>query len=277
MGVMTREEFDSFAGLIYRKTGIRFEPKKMYFLEKRIGKRMKALECETISEYIRVLRFRDRNGRELQNLTDILTVNETYFFRDFPQLRAFGEHCLEEVATRKVRAGDYTLRIWSAACSTGEEPYTLAVILKEMLENYRLWNIRIIASDIDRNVLAKAERGAYNARSIRDVPEEYLEKHFIERKNGYHINAGIKSMVQFEHLNLSDRSAIRLNHGFDFIFCRNLLIYFDDKSRKNLVDHFYVALNSGGFIFLGSSESIGRMNTAFRMKRAGDYLVYYKN
>lgn len=277
MANITASEFETLSDFIYSKTGIRFEYKKLYFISKRIKKRMDALGIQTVSEYTRMLRFADPVGQEFQRLTDLLTINETYFFRDFPQLQAFAEHCLLDLAEAKAKRGDLTMNIWSAGCSTGEEPYTLAIILFEMLDNFPSWNIKILASDIDFTVLDKAKKGIYGDRSLRDMPSSYLRRHFRERSDSlYSVSKQIRKMVRFEHINLSDKNEIRKKRGFDFIFCRNVLIYFDDVSRKRLVDQFYVALNPGGYTFLGSSESVGRISTAFKIKRAGGYIVYYK-
>jgi len=278
LAFITIDEFEQLSLFIYRMTGIRFESKKLYFISKRVEKRMELLGIETVSEYIKKLRFSDPDNEEFQHLTDLVTINETYFFRDFPQLQAFAEHALPDLIQRKAARGDHTLKIWSAGCSTGEEPYTLAIILLEMLDNFDNWNIEIIASDINLKILDKAEKGIYMQRSIRDVPPEYLQHHFHKKEDElYSVSKEIRKMVQFEHLNLTDKAALRKKKGFDFIFCRNVIIYFDDISRKNLVDQFYIALNQGGYIFLGSSESIGRISTAFKIKRAGGYLVYYKD
>lgn len=278
MANITASEFESLSDFIYRKTGIRFEPKKLYFISNRIRKRMRSLGIETVSEYIRLLRFADPRNLEFQKLTDLLTINETYFFRDFSQLQAFAEHCLIEVAKKKTAAGDRTLRIWSAGCSTGDEPYTLGIILLEMLDDIPRWDISIMASDIDLTALEKARKAVYETRSLRDVPSSYLKTHFQKQADGrYKISDKIRHMVKFEHINLSEKEAIRKKKGFDFIFCRNVLIYFDDLSRKRLVDQFYVALNPGGYIFLGSSESVGRISTAFKLRRAGNgFIVYTK-
>ncbi|MDM8514833.1 protein-glutamate O-methyltransferase CheR [Desulfobacterales bacterium HSG16] len=277
MANITAEEFDTLSDFIYKKTGIRFESRKLYFISKRIGKRIDELGVETVAEYIRMLRFADPVNQEFQKLTDLLTINETYFFRDFPQLQAFAEHCLSEVEKKKNAVKDNTIRIWSAGCSTGEEPYTIAIILLEMLNYFSTWKIEIIANDIDLTVLSKAKQAVYGKRSLRDVPQEYLDRYFIKKDSeSYVLQKKVKKMVQFEHVNLSEKKEIRKKRGFDFIFCRNLLIYFDDISRKRLVDQFYVALNEGGYVFLGSSESPGRISTAFKLKRAGGYIVYYK-
>jgi chemotaxis protein methyltransferase CheR len=274
---LTTDEFDRITDFVYRKVGIRFEAKKVYFVSKRIDTRMEALDIASPSDYLRYLKFSDPQGFEFQNLVNLLTVNETYFFRDFLQFEAFAEHCLSEVVARKIAVGDNKIRIWSAGCSTGEEAYTISIILHEMFDDVGQWDVKILASDIDENVLKRAASGDYDLRSVKEVPGEYLTKYFQKGRNGtYHIGKKARELVSFEHLNLSGMSTVRLKKGFDFIFCRNVLIYFDDFSRKKIVDHFYVALNKGGFIFLGPSESVGRISTAFKLKRLGTHLVYCK-
>lgn len=270
------DEFKLLGDFIYRKTGIRYEEKKIYYLNKRVGSRMETLGMDSVAEYLRYIRFID-DGSELQQLINLITVNETYFFREYEQLQSFAEVCLPEIVSRKEAKGDRRLRIWSAGCSSGEEPYTLAIILHEMLDDFDKWNIEILATDIDKVILQRAMDGIYTDRSIKDVPDEYLERHFFRSLGGtYRVSSDIKDMVTFEHLNLYDKPSMRSYKGLDFIFCRNVLIYFDEASRKDVVDHFYVALNRGGFIFLGSSESASRVTTAFKIRRAGEMLVYCK-
>ncbi len=274
---ITLEEYERITELIYKRTGIRFEPNKMYFVAKRIEKRIEALNMSSVKEYIRYLYFIDKDGTEFQNLVELLTINETYFFRDFPQLKTFAEYCLTEVAERKAKVGDKSITLWSVGCSSGEEPYTLAIIIREMLDNLDSWNISILAVDIDTDAIEKAKTGIYDERSVKYVPLEYIEKYFSILNDGkYRISEEIKSMVSFSYLNLGDRLSLRRYRGFDFIFCRNVLIYFDDISRKQVVDHFYIALNRGGYIFLGSSESLNRITNAFKLKRMGGNLVYVK-
>ncbi|MFH1135609.1 MAG: protein-glutamate O-methyltransferase CheR [Pseudomonadota bacterium] len=275
--LLTLDTFEKIADVVYRQTGLRYETKKMYFLSKRIEKRATTLGLATLEDYVKILKYSDPRGQELQSLIELLTVNETYFFRDFRQLTAFAEHCLEEVAQKKRIARKKRIRIWSAGCSTGEEPYTLGIILREMLEDFSEWDITILATDIDRNVVNTAKKRCYSKTSLRDVPSEYLRRYFMPGSNGdYKLCADFSPMINFEYLNLMDKTALRQHQGFDFIFCRNVLIYFDEVSRKQVVDHFYMALNPGGFVFLGSSESVGQINTAFKVKRTGDHLVYYR-
>lgn len=273
-------QFDVFSSLrdyISEKLGIYFGDNKVPFLEKRIKHRLDFLDIKSFKAYYHHLRFADTDGFELQALTDLITTNETYMFREFEQLEGFANHCLPEVYYRKKEQGDKTLRIWSAGCSSGEEPYTLAIIIKEVLEDHEDWDIQITATDIDTNVLDKAKKGVYSDRSVKHVPKEYYNRHFKTEKDGHRVLPSTKALVNFRHLNLHDRRVMRQHRGYDFIFCRNVLIYFDDAARKAVVDHFYTGLEKDGFIFLGHSESIGRISRAFRLRRMDDHLVYSKS
>jgi chemotaxis protein methyltransferase CheR len=213
----------------------------------------------------------------MQALANLITTNETYMFREFEQLQAFADHCLPMILKSREAANDRTLRIWSAGCSSGEEPYTLAIILKEVMHDFRSWDIKIKATDIDQVRLEMARRAVYEERSVHEIPPEYFDRHITRLPAGFFaIKPETAKLVELEHLNLNDRLAMRNMRQFDFIFCRNVLIYFDDASRKAVVDHFYNALKPGGFIFLGHSESIGRISTAFKLLRVGQHLVYRK-
>lgn len=269
------DDFNDLTNFIYKKSGIKFEVKKMYFINKRVAKRLEELRMDNVRDYMRYLKFKD-DGTEMQELMNLLTVNETYFFREFHTLEVFAEHCLQEIIEEKQKRGDKKLRIWSAGCSTGEEPYTLGIIVREMLDDYAKWDVEILASDIDENVLERAQRACYDDRSVKDVPNAYYSKYFDVVKGCHCPSDEIRDMIKFEHLNLMDRMTMRKKRNFDFVFCRNVLIYFDEISRKQVVDHFYISLNKGGYIFLGHSESVGRITTAFKMKRFGSSVVYYK-
>ncbi|WP_022849676.1 CheR family methyltransferase [Limisalsivibrio acetivorans] len=276
MFLVTLEDYKDLTAFIYKKSGIKFEDKKRYFINKRIEKRINVLKLESARDYLRYLKFKDKEGEEFQELMNLLTVNETYFFREFSTLEVFAEFCLQEIADKKAAEGDRTIRIWSAGCSSGEEPYTLAIITREMLDSPDDWNIEVVATDIDQTALDKGREARYDDRSVKDVPDEYYAKYF-DYVNGFHMpKKEVRQMVKFEHMNLMDRLTMRKKRGFNFIFCRNVLIYFDEISRKQVVDHYYIALNKGGYIFLGHSESVGRITTAFSIKKFGRNVVYYK-
>lgn len=271
--ILSEELYNKFTSFIYQRTGIAYENNKKYYVQKRIEKQVERLQVDSFNEYYHLLKFSE-NTAEFDHLMNDLTVNETYFFRDFPQLRNFAEDVLPLVVREKRKNNDYKIKIWSAACSTGEEPYTLAIILQEMLDEPEKWDLHIIASDINTNVLQSAKIGLYDYRSIRDVPPEYLEKYFTLRNEKYLINGSLRKNINFRKINLMDSKAIRDVTGCDFIFCRNVLIYFDDRSRAKVLGDFYNSLNPGGFLFLGHSESVGRISSAYKPQRIGDTIVY---
>ncbi len=264
-------ELDKVRNLIYKESGMLFPTKKNYFIANRIGQRIKSVNAKDFREYYHRLLV---DSDEMQNFLEELTVNETYFFRDFPQLQGFAEILLPKYLEKKRQVNDYLLRLWSAACSTGEEPYTLAIILREMIEDFDRWNIQIDATDIDRRVLRHAKIGLYSDRSMKDTPIPYRNKYFKRTPDGWQILPVIAEMVNFEQLNLIDRMAMRRRRNYDFIFCRNVLIYFDDTSRKRVVMALYDALVPGGYLFLGHAESVGRITAAFHLERLGDFLCY---
>jgi len=269
--ILSDELFNKFIKLIYKKTGIYYECNKKYYVQKRLETRAELLDMGSLNEYYMMLKFAD-DSSEFDRLINGLTINETYFFRDFPQLRNFAEDVLPLFAREK--ESRKKIKIWSAACSTGEEPYTLSIILQEMLEKPEEWEIQILASDINTEVLQSARIGLYESRAIKDVPPEYLEKYFTKRHDKYLINLNVRRSVTFRRINLMDENEMRNINGFDFIFCRNCLIYFDDESRKSVLSSFYESLNPGGFIFLGHSESVGRISSAYKVQRIGDTIVY---
>jgi chemotaxis protein methyltransferase CheR len=270
------EQFHTLSQQIYQKLGLHFDEKKIYFLKTRVAKRMTALGLDDPREYMFKLSYADPHGEEMQALANLVTTNETYMFREYDQLQAFANHCLPEVLSAKQARGERSLRIWSAGCSSGEEPYTLAMIVQDVFPQAQSWDCEIVATDIDENMLRRVASARYGARSVADVPDEYRAKYLIEDGDEWIVRRRTTALVKARHLNLSDRMAMRAMRGFDFIFCRNVLIYFDDLSRKAVVDHFYNALNPASYVFLGHSESVGRVNTAFKLKRFESHLVYVK-
>lgn len=272
---LTPELYQRFVDLIYKRTGIWFETNKRYFVDKRLDERIAQLGLENYREYYQLLKF-SNDPTEMQQLINRLTVNETYFFRDFPQLQGFAEEVLLQTVTAKLVANDRTLKLWSAGCSTGDEPYTLAIILLEMLPEPEKWTIEILATDIDTRVLDTARKGSYPSRSVKDIPTEYLERYFTKRYDRYLLNMQVRNMINFKKINLMDEQDMRVQLGYDFIFCRNVLIYFDTESRLAVLNSFYQSLRRGGYIYLGHSESVARISDSFKMKRIGTSIAYSK-
>jgi chemotaxis protein methyltransferase CheR len=276
MSDLSVEQFQSLSQQIYQKLGLHFDEKKIYFLKTRVAKRMAALGIDDPRDYVFLVSYADPKGVEMQALANLVTTNETYMFREYDQLQAFANHCLPEVLSAKQARGERTLRIWCAGCSSGEEAYTLAMIVQDVFPQAQSWDCSVVATDIDENMLRKTVAATYGYRSVNEVPDEYRHKYLVQAGEEWVVRRRTAELVQVRHLNLQDRMAMRAMRGFDFIFCRNVLIYFDDASRKAVIDHFYNALNPGGYIFLGHSESIGRVTTAFKLKRFETHLVYVK-
>ena len=269
-----QEGIDKIRNLIYKETGMLVESSKDYLIRSRLESRMSTLESENFQEYYHLLLF-GKTG-EISKFIEKMTINETYFFRDFPQLQGFADIVLPDYLEEKRRIGAHSLRVWSAACSNGCEPYSLSIILQEVIDDFPQWDVRIDANDIDRNVLQHARVGLYDEREVKDVPTVYKSKYFNETENGWKILCAASRHVSFEHMNLVDRTAMRRKRDYDFIFCRNVLIYFDDDSRRAVVNAFYDALAPGGYLFLGSSESVGRISAAFTLERKSNFLSYRK-
>jgi chemotaxis protein methyltransferase CheR len=272
--VITDADFQKFAEFFYRKTGIHFDDSKRYFVDKRLLDRIKATGAESFRAYFVGLRF-EADGREMQQLVNTMTVNETYFFREAYQFDCLVNHMLDEVAARKPRGS--RIRIWSVPSSTGEEPYSIAIYLLERWAKIDDYEVEILSSDIDSRVLESALAGVYSPRSIANLPRHYLNKYFRALPGGdWRISRDIVEAVEFSLVNLSEPNDTRRFRDIDVIFCRNLLIYFDDLSRRVAAEAMFDALSPGGFICLGHSESMSRISSLFKVRRFPDAMVHQK-
>lgn len=267
------EDFRKFREFFYRKTGILFEDGKRYFVDKRLLDRMAATGSESFRAYFTMLRF-EASGEELQTLINTMTVNETYFFREEYQFECLVNSMLEELVTRRTQASP--IRIWSVPSSSGEEPYGIAIYLLEHWPGIATWDVEIISSDIDTSILAQARRGRYSARAVQHLPAHLLDKYFRREGDYYQISDTLRDAVEFTRVNITDAADMRLHRHVDVIFCRNLLIYFDDLSRKQAAESFYDALDPGGFVCLGHSESMSRISSLFRVRKFPEAIVYQK-
>jgi chemotaxis protein methyltransferase CheR len=272
--IITNEDFLKFKEYFYRRTGISFETSKRYFVDKRLVERIEATGTGTFRSYFTLLRFQ-ASGEELQHLTNIMTVNETYFLREEYQFKCLVDSILPEII--KKRIGVATIRIWCIPSSSGEEPYSVAMYLLEKWPGIKQWDIEIISSDIDTSILRRARAGRYSARSIQHVPEPWLKKYFKSVGDEYQLCEDLREAVQFTRVNLSEPVETLSYRNFDVIFCRNLLIYFDDASRKAAADTFYEALNPGGYLCLGHSESMSRISSLFEVRKFPEAIVYRKS
>lgn len=273
-GAITVSDFLKFRDFFYRKTGIHFDEGKRYFVDKRLVERIAATGADDFRSYFIALRFEAR-GEELQQLVNAMTVNETYFFREAYQFDCLVNDMLAEVVRRKKRGG--RIRIWSIPSSTGEEPYSIAIYLLERWPLINDYEVEILSSDIDTTVLDAARAGVFTERSVAQLPKPYLEKYFTRRGNhDYAISRDLVDAVDFSRVNLSDAEETRRFRDIDVIFCRNLLIYFDDLSRRLAAEAMFEALSPGGFVCLGHSESMSRISSLFGVRRFADAMVYQK-
>jgi len=269
---LNAEELQRLCDLLYRSTGIAYGEGKRYYIERRLVQRMQATAAPTIAAYLALLRS---GGAEMEQLINSFTVNETYFYRECHQLRCLSRSLLPEIVARR-GPGDL-VRIWSVPCSTGDEPYSIALWL---LENWRLvdaYNIEIVGSDIDTQALAAAIAGDYGERALARLGPDLLAQYFEPAVDGRRrIIQDLRESVKFTRANLVDGASVAAQGRFDVIFCRNVLIYFDDASRLAASEHLLEALNPGGFICLGHSESMARISGRFLLRRFEDAIVYQR-
>ena len=260
---------------IHGYCGIFFDDASKFLLERRLSRRLEQHRLKTFEEYYHFLRYDRKREEELTILVDNLTTNETYFFRESPQLRAFSAEILPEL--REVLADRKILRIWSAGCSTGEEPYTIAMLLLESGRWWSDWQVEILGSDINQRVLHTARKGAYKKSAHRVTSPEMLAKYFIEDDKGdYRIVDKVKELVSFSSLNLLDPAKASLISHMDIIFCRNVIIYFDKEAKKKVIESFSNKLREGGYLLLGHSESLINISNAFELRTLKNDMVYQK-
>lgn len=276
---MSDHTFYLLRDIIYDQSGIYFSDNKKYLLENRLLRRVEEGGFDSFDRYIEFLKYGPGRERELSILFDIITTNETSFFRDINQLSVFSDAILPRVIKDLESKRIKRLKIWSAACSTGEEPYTLSMIILEKFPHLLKtgWDIEIYGSDISEGVLSSARRGEYTTYSVRNVPPPYLTKYFTKNSNGrYCVKPDVKSLIRFSKINLFDDIKIRMLSGMQIIFCRNVLIYFDERSKKRVISKLYDCLISGGYLFIGHAESLFNISRAFKFVSVNNVLIYQK-
>jgi chemotaxis protein methyltransferase CheR len=270
-------EFVQLRDYIYQQAGIYIADNRKYLLENRLANRLKELNLKSFNEYYHFLQYDPGKRQELNRLFEVVTTNETSFYRNPPQLAVFQNSVLPEVLERQRKTGARKLRIWSAGCSTGEEPYTIAIILHEVLRSeIATWDIKITANDLSEAVLASARRGVYNDYTLRTTPKDIVSRHFIAEEGKFKIKPDVKRLVNFGQINLSDRMMLKRVDRSQIVFCRNVIIYFDDEMKKNVIGSFYDNLLPGGVLLIGHSESLHNISRAFKPKHHTGAIVYLK-
>lgn len=274
IAALSEETFKHFRDFIYEKSGIFIPDNKKYFLENRLGKRVQEKNFKGYEDYLYSLKYSpDKN--ELMKLFDLVTTNETYFFREPQQLDVFGGELLNRIMADNTKNGCRDIKIWSAASSTGEEPYTVAIMLLEK-QMAAAGKKEIYASDISESVLNSAKQASYGSYAVRNIPVAYLTKYFKNVNQQYALSPEVKSIVRFMKINLVDERDVRMLRGFDVVFCRNVLIYFDDKAKQKAVSLLYDALKPQGYLIVGTAESLHSVTRAFRPVSINKVIVYQK-
>lgn len=271
---MSDDTFRLIRDFIRNYCGIYFDDGSKFLLEKRLSRRVENYLLNNFEDYYHFLMYDKRRDEELTSVIEILTVNETYFFREFSQLKALSDEIIPEIGERK--KDRKRLRIWSAGCATGEEPYTIAILIleKNLMPE---WEIEILGSDINQRVLHAARRGIYRKNAFRSIDDYYIRKYFTDEGEGnYRIVDPVRSLVNFSLLNIVDPFKVRFVGKMDVIFCRNVIIYFDRDTKKKVINNFYDRLTEEGYLLLGHSESLMNISTDFMLRHFKNDLVYQK-
>ena len=270
---MTDAEYRMFSELLRRHCGLHFGPDARYLLEKRLARRLRALELKSFAAYHYRVRSAPAHDEELANLVDELTTNETYFFRERSQLRALIGEIFSELQEERRGARRGPITVWSAGCSSGEEPFSIVILAMEAgMTPGR--DLHVYASDISRRMLRRARKGLYREASFRETEPTLRLKYFSEKDGLWRISDEVKKHVDFIHLNLLDRTKIALLGAMDVILCRNVIIYFDSDTKREVIQTFYEKVRPGGHLLLGHSESLINLSNQFELRHLRSDLVY---
>ncbi len=273
---LTEEEFRLLRDFIHERFGLYFEDGQKPTLRSRLLGRLAGLELSSFEDYYRYLRFGPERSDELQRMISHLTNNETYFYRELPQLKVFSELLLKTLKDRKTKAGEKSLRILSAGCSTGEEPYTLAMVVHDSAQFFWNWQVAIVGMDVDQKALEKARKAVYHHNSFRSMPPGSEQRHFAREASGTTVKDAIRRLVDFRWGNITDPASYDGLAGLDAVFCRNVLIYFSDSMIRKVIGLLYQVLAPGGYLFLGHAESLSRITDLFSSIRFQGAMVYQK-
>jgi len=273
-GHLTNEDFLLFKTYFYQVSGIQFSESQRYFVDKRLLARMKVNGEGSVSSYLNKLKH-DPSGSEMHELIHVMTVKQTYFFREKYQFECLVHSILPEYIKNRIEQNP--IRIWSIPSSSGDEPYSIAIYLKEYWRDLNRYGATILGSDLDERILEVARQGQYAAPALQAIHPSLIKKYFTERPyGGYEVNKEIKGMVKFTRANIHHIDLMANFRDYDVIFCRNLLIYFDDASREKAIHKLFEALKPGGFLCLGHSESLSRIPSQFEVRNFDEALVYQR-
>ncbi len=265
--ILSNEEFELFRRLIYDSSGINLTSSKKELVKARLSKRLTKVGIDSFKDYYKYVTKTEKTGEELIHLIDSISTNKTDFFREKKHFDFLNTSLLPSLISSKAKARIKKLRIWCAAASSGEEPYTLAMTVFNHLKPNTGWDVKILATDISTRILQKAINGIYRKELLNDIPPGTISAHFssvlYENTNCYKVKNHLRDIITFRRFNLMTHE-FPFKNPFDFIFCRNVMIYFDPETQKKLVSKFYDCLTKNGYLFIGHSETLSKNNNGFK-------------
>ena len=274
---LSADDFGLFQELLIETSGLHFEESRSQSLHLALWQRLQHRGYDSYLEYYNLLKYHPEGRLEIRELLDLITIGETYFFRNKAQFDVLIRFVLPEIMQRKVCSRDKCIRIWSAGCSGGDEAYSIAIAMMEVVPSYEEWSISILGTDINRNGLARAKEAIYGQRNIGHLPEEYLGKYFTARGSTYILKANVREWVQFEYHNLAKDPFIHERmQNLDIIFCRNVTIYFDHQTTRRVIENFHNCLAQNGYLFLGHAETLWQITNSFESVEFPQSFIYKK-
>lgn len=272
--VISNKEFELFRSLIYDTCGINLQLSKKELVKARLSKRLSKIGTNSFNDYYKYVTKTDQTGKELIHLIDSISTNKTDFFREIKHFDFLNTTLLPELVAKKEKNNDKKLRIWCAASSSGEEPYTLAITVLNHMKPSNGWDIKILATDISTEILQKAVAGIYKMESMKDIPPGTVSAHFskviVDNAHCYEAKDQLKDLITYRRFNLMTEK-FPFKYPFDFIFCRNVMIYFDPETQHRLVSKFYDCLPKNGYLFIGHSETLSKSKSSFNYTQPAVY------
>ncbi len=270
-------DFALFQGLIVEACGLHFEEDRKQSLHLALWERLQQRGYDSYREYYNLLKFHPDGRLEISELLDLITIGETYFFRNKAQFNVLVNSVLPEIMKRKSGSQGKSIRVWSAGCSRGDEPYSIAIAIREVLPSDQKWTLSILGTDINRNGLARAKEATYGEKDVAHLPKEYLDKYFKPKGSTYVLNPDVRELVQFEHHNLvKDPFVNEKMQMVDLVFCRNVTIYFDFQTTRRVIENFYNSLVPEGYLFLGHTETLWQITDKFERVEFPQTFIYQK-
>ena len=274
---LSADDFRLFQELLIEASGLHFEESRSQSLHLALWQRLQHRGYDSYREYYNLLKFHPEGRLEMRELLDLITIGETYFFRNKAQFNVLMKFVLPEIIQRKVGSGDKRIRVWSAGCSRGDETYSIAIAIMEVIPSYEEWSISILGTDINRNGLACSEEAIYSQKDIGHLEKEYLKKYFKIQGSTYILNTNVRKLAQFEYHNLAKASIIHERmQNIDLIFCRNVIIYFDSQTTERVIENFHNCLAQDGYLFLGHSETLWQITNKLERVEFPQTFIYKK-